>query len=422
MKIWKLALRNIFRNRRRSILSASAAAVAACTIVFLFAFFGGMMEDMEYNLQTYLTGAVRIRHADFDRYERLNPLHLALPDASALVSSLEALPEVESVSPRINFPGLIIVKEESSASGKSAGETRQIRAAGQGVDFALESVYGRERSVLVKGSVPEPGSRQALVGSALAEELNADVGDKFTVLSLSGSRGSNAYTFTVSGIMSLPLTGLNKVLFQVPLDTAQRFLHLENRVQEILVKTPGSGLPLSETARFLEKELRSSVPLSIRTYKEINGLAAMMDLAAKVYDLIGLIFFVLAGTVVINTTIMVIFERMHEIGTLGAMGMKGRQLVRLFFLESLFISVSGSLTGVVAGIGLVAFFAGKGLNFMALESTVSEIGVGTIIYPVLNLRSTLVVFVYSVAVAVLVTWLPARRAARVTPVEALNYL
>lgn len=414
MKIYKIALRNIARNKRRSLLSGTAIAIAGFAIVFLFGFLAGMTKDMEQNLWTYMTGAVRVRHSDFDKYERLNPMHLAIPDYESLLETIEADPGVTHTSPRINFPGRVPIG--------GIGSDEKVNVMGMGVDFVREASYQDYGRTLVEGCLPEAGTREAVIGRALAEKLGIGMGGKFTVLSQSGSRGSNAFTFTVVGMISLPMPGLEKVMFQVPLDTAQRFLWLPGQVQEILIKVNEKVDSPKAVAARLGELLSSDVPLNVWDYKEINGMAAMIDLAVKIYDIIGIIFFLLASTVIINTTIMVIFERMKEIGTLGAMGMTGRQLVKLFFLEALFISIVGALVGIAFGIALTGYLGVVGFDAMAKAMEgMDNMGIGTVIYPVLNFKSTVMVFIYSLAVTALATWWPSRRAAKITPVEALRH-
>ncbi|RLW68298.1 MAG: hypothetical protein B6D68_03925 [spirochete symbiont of Stewartia floridana] len=413
MKIYKIALRNISRNKRRSLLSASAITIAAAAIVFMFGLFAGLLKDMQTNLWTYMTGAVRVRHADFDKYERLNPMHLAIPGYEELLAVIEADPAVTAASPRINFPGRVPV-------GGIASD-QKVNIMGTGVNFGSEPTYQDYQQTLIEGRLPKMGTREALVGQALAKKLKADMGDKFTVLSQSGSRGSNAYTFTVVGILALPVSGLNTVMVQIPLDTAQRFLWLPNQVQEILIKTdPKKGKTESIAAR-LSAVLQSEVPLNVMNYEEVNGMAAMMELASVTYDIIAVIFFLLASTVIINTTIMVIFERMKEIGTLGAMGMTGKQLVKLFFLEALFISIAGAFVGILLGMGITGYLGRAGFTAMseAMEG-MDSMGISSVIYPQLNFKSTVMVFIYSLMITGLATWWPSRRAAKITPVEALR--
>ncbi len=413
MKLYKIALRNIIRNKRRSLLSASAIAVAGLTIVFLFGLLAGMVDDMDDNLFTYLTGAVRVRNAGYDKFERLNPLHLSLPDYESLLDDIRSDPAVIAVSPRISFPGRVPI------GGITSDE--KVNVMGLGVDFSLEKSYQDYGRTLIRGRLPEKGSREALVGRALAAELGVGLGGKFTVLSRSGTRGSNAFTFTVTGILALPIPALERTMVQIPLDTAQRFLWLPAQVQEIFIKVDEKISSPKVSAQRLSESLSSPVSLSVLSYKQINGMAGMIDLAVKIYDLIAVIFFLLASTVIINTTIMVIFERMKEIGTLGALGMTGKQLVKLFFLEALFISIAGALFGILLGIGITGYYWTVGFAAMAeAMDGMDSMGLGSIIYPVLNFKSTVMVFIYSLVVTGLATWWPSRRAAKIAPVDALR--
>ncbi|RKX78335.1 MAG: ABC transporter permease [Spirochaetes bacterium] len=413
MKLYKIALRNIARNKRRSLLSGTAIAIAGFAIVFLFGFLAGMVNDMEQNLWTYMTGAVRVRNAEYDKYERLNPLYLAIPEYESLLDDIKADPGVTALSPRINFPGRVPIG--------GIGSDEKVNVMGMGVDFNLESGYQDYERTLVHGRLPQAGTREALAGRALAKKLGIGIGGKFTVLSQSGSRGSNAYTFTIVGILALPIPTMEKTMIQVPLDTVQRFLWLPDQVQEIFIKVNEKTSSPKEVASRLSDTLSSDVALNVLDYKEVNGMAAMIDLAVKIYDIIAIVFFLLASTVIINTTIMVIFERMKEIGTLSAMGMTGKQLVKLFFLEALFISIAGALVGIAGGMVLTGYYGKVGFTAMAKAmDSVDSMGIGSVLYPVLNFKSTVMVFIYSLIVTGLATWWPSRRAAKIAPVDALR--
>ncbi len=415
MKLYKIALRNIARNKRRSILSGSAIAIAGFAIVFLFALLAGMLQDMESNLWTYMTGAIRVRHEEFDKYERLNPMHLAIPDIDGIIAEIEKDPAVTAVSPRINFPGRVSIGGIDS--------DRKVNVMGLAVDFEREVHYQDYDRTLLEGRLPAVGSKEALVGRQLAKELGMGMGDKFTVLSQSGSRGSNAVTYQIVGILVLPMPALEKVMLQVPLDTAQKLLWLPDQAQEILIKVDEKIDSSKKVAARLSETLKSDVPLNVWDYKQINGMAAMMEMAATIYDVIGIVFFLLASTVIINTTIMVIFERMKEIGTLGAMGMTGKQLVKLFFLESLFISIAGAVVGILIGIALSAYLGKVGFSaFAKAMDGMDGMGISSVLYPILNFKSTVLVFIYSVIVTGLATWWPSRRAAKITPAEALRHV
>ena len=136
-------------------------------------------------------------------------------------------------------------------------------------------------------------------------------------------------------------------------------------------------------------------------------------------EFIALFFFILGTTVIINTTMMVIFERLHEIGTIAALGMKPGEIVRLFFLEAFYISVISAFIGVLLGSALTLVLSRTGVDLSQMLQGV-DLEVSAVIHPRLSLRSTVFVFFYSVAVSSLASFLPSRRAARIRPVEALR--
>ena len=145
----------------------------------------------------------------------------------------------------------------------------------------------------------------------------------------------------------------------------------------------------------------------------------LFQLATRIYDIIALVFFLLATTVIVNTTMMVVYERMREIGTIAALGMTGAQITRLFFLEALFIGVAAALVGVGLGVALVLPLSQVGIDYTeAMEGV--ELNMSNVIYPQLSLRSTVLVLCYSVAVTAAASFWPTRRAARLHPVTALR--
>ena len=103
MKLASIAFRNIRRNRRRSLLSGTAIAVATMAITFLFSYIDGFVGDYESNVVRYMTGHVRIRNVEYDENEQLNPLHLSVADYDEVVRAIESEAGVAAVVPRTRF-------------------------------------------------------------------------------------------------------------------------------------------------------------------------------------------------------------------------------------------------------------------------------------------------------------------------------
>lgn len=407
MKLYKIAWRNVRRNGRRSLLSGSAIAIAAMAIVLLFSIIAGMNDDIAWNVQSYSTGRIRVRHKDFDENAKLNPLHLRVMDPDALVEKIDNLEGVSAVSPRINFPGIADPND------------RNVKSMGVGVDFTHELDFQDIPKYLKEGRVPVSGSNETMIGSGLAGKLGVGLGDKFTVITTTMRRGPNAMTFEVAGIIRLPYALVDNLLFFVSLDRAQKLTGMGDAATEILVKFDDSVSDKNAQAA-VQSVLQEGGDTTARNWTELNTLVSFLSLAQIIYDYIAFIFFLLASTVIINTTMMVIFERTREIGTIGAMGMKGSEIVMLFFLEAAMIGVIGSFLGTILGTVFAWILSYTGINFgVAMEGVNFEMS--SIMYTRLNFRSTVFVFFFGSIIAALASLLPSRRAAKIEPVEALRH-
>jgi len=407
MKLWRIAARNIGRNKKRSFLSLSAIAVAVMGIVFFSGYLKGMTGDLVRNVKTFYSGDIRVQHEDYERYGYLNPLHLRIEDFESVAAEIEQDESVALTSPRITFPAAVYREEET------------FKATGLGVDFGRETGFQNLEDYIVEGRMPGAGKNEALVGTGLAREIGVGTGDKVTVMTTTMRRGTNAVTFRITGVVRFPLQELNKTRILVPLDRAQRLLRMGPSVSEILVKLK-EGANAAETAARLQEGLGEDV-LAFKTWDEGSVSYGYIKMATAVYNLSALFFFLLASSVIVNTTMMVVFERVREIGTIGALGMTRGQIVRLFLFEALYLGIIGSAAGAVLGIGIVVSLSITGIDLSnALQGVDMEIS-GRI-YPALNPVLTIFAFFYSIGIAGLTSLIPSGRAARIEPVEALRSL
>ena len=224
MKLSKIALRNIRRNTKRSILSATAITVATMAIVFMFALINGMILDMQWNITSYITGEIRLHNREYDKNEMVNPVFLNIRNAEEKIEKINSLPDTTIAVPRIPFYA-VVYKNDKSFNIK-----------GGGLDFEKEREFQDLEKYIKKGSIPGKGSSGIVIGYKLAEKMGLGIGDKFTVLTTTVYRGSNAMTFEVAGIASFGIGGLNGSTFYASLPRVQKLLKSDNAVTEILVK------------------------------------------------------------------------------------------------------------------------------------------------------------------------------------------
>ncbi|HEQ71969.1 MAG TPA: ABC transporter permease [Spirochaetia bacterium] len=415
MNIPTIALRNIFRNKRRSVLSLSAIAIAAMVIVFMFSFIQGLKLSNQTTMQRFISGQVRIRNAYYEQYQYTYPYEFMIPDTPAVAATVGHLDQVAHMTERIQFGCQFAYEWEILSNGLPLiGETYP--AIGFGIDFqSRDEFFSLKKYLLPGGKLPKEG--EALLGDDFARKFGLGPGD--TVRLFTEGQGRK---LTVSGLVALPVEQLRGRTVFVPLGTAQDLLALGDQVQELLVVFNDST-DLTSGTENVRSALKAAgfQDLTVEPWNRIGVASQWLELAEVAYNFIALFFFIIGTTVIVNTTMMVIYERMREIGTLRAMGMTGKEMILLFFMEAFFISLAAAFIGVLAGIGLVIPLSISGFDFGAVADLGQmNVMVANMIYPQLNLYSTLFVFGYAVVVSSCVSFIPTRRAAKIEPIEALR--
>lgn len=420
-----LAWRNMWRNRRRTILSLVAISMATMTVIMLFAFIDGMKADMSRNLIDFYNGEVELRNDEFGDYEHLQPLHLSVADAETILATLDREPIVSSAVARLGGGGAVFRDEQ------------RIGLQVTGVDFTREERYSEISAYVASGDyqavvdgravgdgAPDADGRgpqvtPAVVGSRVLERMGVAQGEIFTVLVRTAQRSTNAMTFEATAIADFPVGMLNEVAVWVPLERAQRLFQMPGQASQIFAKVaPGTGAEEAVAAITSAVGGRAD-GLEIRHWSQMETTYSFMELAEFMYQIIGIVFLLLASTVIVNTTMMVIHERRREIGTFAALGMQPGALVRLFFTESLIVGLIGATIGLVAGVGFSALLGVVGIDFGAAMEGV-DFEISPVIRPVVNLRSSLLAFGYAIVVTAITTYLPTRRITRIEPVAALR--
>ncbi|HDQ15217.1 MAG TPA: ABC transporter permease [Sediminispirochaeta sp.] len=417
MKLTTVAFRNLWRHKTRSLLSILTIVIACILGLFMLSLVTGMKSDMKRNILSYYTGSIRIRQAQFNRYDYLNPIHLYIHDLAELQQKLTAIDGITGAVGRIQVGGKIF-SDTDPVSGEAS---EKFNAMAMGIDFPGEKDILKPRTLLVKGQLPKMGSREILIGHGLAAKIGVDTGDKFSFMSPTAARGVNAMTFEVAGILNSPMAEFNSSYFLLPLDTMQDFVRMKDGALELLLTTPEpeeAEIQLRRVETLLAEDPTLS-SLEATLWKDQGDFYGMMGISELIYNILVIFFLLLGATVIINTTMMAIYERYREIGILGAMGMKPSELVRLFFLEALFAGIISAIVGLSLGTVLVLFLEQQGLNFgHALDSM--NIEISSILYPDLKLYHVILMTFYTIGISALVTLIPCRKAARIKPVDAIN--
>lgn len=411
----KVAFKNLFRSKSRTIVSVVAIAFAVMIVVFARGLIEGMIESVSADHIHYNSGHIKIIDAEYQKRERLLTLKYPVDGFAGqgleeMVTTLEKVEGVTMVIPRLKFGAMVSTEEEL------------ITMSGWGVNPQQELSFTDFEDYLVEGRMVAPGQQEVVMGTALLKKINCRVGDKVTILFNTAFDSLRGITFRIVGRMESGLKLLNEMVFYLPLDQAQRLLYMEEQVTELLLVTSDKKLVpevLPRVKALLAEEGEDRF-LALG-YRETSDLIPLMDLSAAIYNFIYIFLVLLSCVIVVNTMIMIVKERTKEIGMMAALGLEKKDILQLFITEGAIMGVLGSLGGAVAGHLINNYLEGVGFDYgEALSGISSEVIFNTMIYPVSSIRNSIFAFILGVIIVTAACLIPARRAARLEPTEAMR--
>lgn len=336
----KFAVLNTLRNRRRSLVTVSIAALGTAAILiaggFALSTYQGLSE-----MAARSTGHLIIGKPDhFDKDEDI-PLQHGLDNASELRSRLLTDAEVRQVLPRVEFSGLI-----------SNGDKSTVMMA-TGIDPDSEFAVKGPFLTVSSGEVLSSSSKDAevMLGDGLARSLKATPGSSLTLLASTTDGALNALDVRVKGTFSTGVPDMDRRFVYTDIATAQKLLNTQ-RVSSLGVFL--ARMDLTDSAR--QRVAAANPALKVQTWlDQAFFYKAVKDLYNRIFGALGLIIGMIVVFVVTNAMAMAIIERTREIGTLRAMGTLPSQLLRTLGLEGMVLGGVGALCGALVAIGVTVF-------------------------------------------------------------------
>lgn len=403
MTVARIAFRNVFRHRRRSLLTGLMMG-GGC---FLFAVFIGIA-DGSYallidNFTRGRTGHIQVHAGD---YLEKPSLYKTITEPEKVGSVIGGLRRVESWSPRVLSPALAFAGSKTAGAGIVGMEPgREARTTRIG------------RNVKQGRFLREGAGSEVVIGEGLAKILRVEVGGEVALIA-QGFDGSVANgLFTVAGITGTEAGSAGYSCY-MDIDRAREFLVLGGRAHEIAVVLTDYRLTSSAT-RSLRDALRGR-GLEVSPWQEVERQfyrAMRADIRGNWLSIMVLAVIVSVG--VLNTVLMVILERTSEFGVLKALGTRPRQVFAMIVLETLYLALGAAAAGTAAGA-----FANWLLSVHGIAlSTPVEYG-GMMFEKILGantVRSVLLPPVIILGAALLVSVPPGVRAARISPARAMRW-
>jgi ABC-type lipoprotein release transport system permease subunit len=359
-KLWRIAVRDVGRNKRRSGLTLIAVAL------------GLKWEDLLENPQ-------------------------------ALVAQAQTLTEVRAAAPVLWASGIVGTVEESVG----------VRV--YGIDPLAETAAIFREDLVGEFLTPDDRSG-VLISQRLANNLELAVGDDVSLLVNTSGEQPDEAIFTIRGLYDTGLPAFDEATIFLPLAKAQTFTRVGERASAVVVL-----LHDQEDADPVAAALRAP-GLKVLTWRDLNQLMLQaMESAMGILYMFYLIVLAIVAVVVANTLLMSVFERTREMGILAALGLKGRQIMMMFLLESATLGAIGVVLGVVLGSLGVYYMATEGIHLGDIAAqTSAEIAYGETMYASFQWSATAVLSVVCWGITLLASLYPAWFATRKEPIDALR--
>lgn len=406
MKWLWFAIKNVLRNRRRSLVTILIAAVGTAGVLI-----GGGFALYTYESLAEMaardSGHLILAQHDYFTSDEDTPMQYGLENYGAMRDKLELDPRVRLALPRVQFSGLVSNGDKSSIF------------VGVGIEpdgeFSVKGPTMRVLSGSLLSSKSDTGATpEIILGAELAKIMKATPGIVLTLLSTTTSGTLNALDVKVRGIVTVGVPEIDKRLVYVALPTAQHLM-LTDKVSTLSVYLRDTGQT---------EEMRGVVAAmypanALQTWRDqAYFYLAVRGLYNRIFGLLGLVIVVMVLFAVTNTLAMAVVERTREIGTLRALGTLPSQIVRIFALEGLVLGVAGVISGMLAaaGISLLLLFSdvrmppppGRSMDY-PLQVNISA-----------NLY--LVTLIAIITLSLAAAWLVSRKAAAKPIVEALGHV
>jgi ABC-type lipoprotein release transport system permease subunit len=403
IQLFRMAFRDLGRNRRRTFFSILAVAMGLGLLITMASFINGEMSnamDITIRLQS---GHLQIRAQNYDENKASLKWDDLIEDPDKVAQQIASLEPVVAASPRLFASGIVASRNQSVG----------VQIIGIDPDSVTNDPY---REGLVSGEFLTPDDREGiLIGRPLAAKMGLSVGDQIDLTANTSNGGVSEQVFTIRGIYSTETQAFDNAIVFLPLAKAQAMTQTENHASTIFVL-----LKDKDQTQAVVNALQST-KYKILTWTTMNEVIIQTENLANSYmSLFYLIVLGVTATVIINTLVMAVFERTREIGILAAIGMKGRRIMAMFLAETSILAVGGILLGLVLGVLVVSYLERNGLYVGNMAVGGGGFLIRDMVYAKFSPDGTINVSIMAFIVTLLAGLYPALLAARMEPVEALR--
>ncbi len=402
--IWSIAWKNIWRNKTRSSIVMLAVAFGLFGGTFASAFMNGMSEQRIRTGILTEVSHIQIHHPEFLNN---NDIKYSIKDLENKIHEIESMDAVMAASPRIKLTTMANTAETGTGVTLNGIDPEKEKRVSNLFEFVKEGNYFSENK-----------KNQILIGKELAKKLDVKIRSKIIITFQRTDGIISSGAFRVTGIFETNNAGFdNTQVFVNEKDIARLLSFGPNQAHEIAILINDK-----ELAKQKADQLQNMYPnLLVRDWKEIKPeLGMLSDMMKQMMIVIIVIILLALGFGIVNTMLMVIMERTREIGMLMAVGMKKSKIFSMILLETIFLSITGGIVGLILCYAVIIIFSKTGIDLSLYAEGLESIGYSTKVYPGIDFTFYFQVVFLTIFTGVVASIFPAIRALKLKPVNAIR--
>lgn len=350
------------------------------------------------------TGSIQIHNKQFKL--DYNPAYI-ISNSSKLINIISQHPDIKAFAERSVTQGML-----STSTGSTGVQINGIQL---NQEAAASSLL---KKLLDKSNFAWNKKGQILIGKKLATKMKLNNGSKLVLTFTDTANNLISGSFRVAGLYESDNAPLDEINVYIQQSELNELLGIGKCLHEVIIV-----LKDDKKNEVLTRKLRNQFPdYSIETWKELSPETELMVNTIDVYSYIIILIIMLALSFgIINTMLMAVLERTKEIGMTMALGMNKIKMFLLILLETIFLTLAGVPMGFLLSLGVISYFNKKGMDWSGMgKEMMSSFGFSTTIYPEFPIENLFPVILIVIATALFSCIIPAIRALKLKPAEALQ--
>lgn len=404
----KIAFRNLFRNKRRTILTSSLITFGVVLVIV----FGGLAISFKSQMVGILTntamGDLQIHHKGYVESIDNLPLNLALSgkELEKVKKILSDIPEVASYSPRIKIGAMI----------SNYAQTSNIRMSA--VYPKMENRTVAEFVKRIKGNIPNPDEflkqGEILVPENLMKGLSLKIGDEIVLVATNKDGSVNAITLRIAA-MTENVFGPSGKDGYMHIEDAQILLRQDQpEIVEIAIHLERYDQLKKVYSQLKQSSISKDSKFEVHTWEQLSPFASIARIVELLIIVVKFILISIVLVSILNIMTMSVYERISEIGTIAAIGTSPRRILSLFLIEGAAMGLLSTVAGILIGLGILWI-----MNISKIDFTFGSMDLS--LAPSIPASEVIIVALIVMIVSLFAGFQPAFKASRMEPVDALGH-